>query len=180
MIKRSFNHFRYNHYLGKLTINHRSMWASVKGGIIKMWVDLEQHIPELIWQGQKHYHEESNHGDLQWKIAAILRERCISSQLRGKSSAIEGHNAVPNKWHSWQYNTAANSVCKQKLNKHWNPLQQHGMRSTRHTTWLRKFHCYCFAHKISVSTDHKLPLGIFKKDVTSLSLRLQRRPWRIH
>ena len=42
------------------------------------------------------------------------------------------------------------------------------------------FHDYCFSHDISVITDHKMLVVIFKKDVVSLSHRLQRIIFCIH
>ena len=39
---------------------------------------------------------------------------------------------------------------------------------------LEKFHHYCFAHDISRIRDHKPLVAIFKKDIASLSHRLQR------
>ena len=41
---------------------------------------------------------------------------------------------------------------------------------------LADFHHNCFAHEVDIITDHKLLVTIFKKDVTSLSQRLQRIP----
>ena len=38
---------------------------------------------------------------------------------------------------------------------------------------LEKFHQYCFAREMSIITDHKPLVAIFKKDVTALSQRLQ-------
>ena len=36
------------------------------------------------------------------------------------------------------------------------------------------FHHYCFAHEVSMITDHKLPVAFFKKGVASSLQRLQR------
>ena len=47
-------------------------------------------------------------------------------------------------------------------------------RSPRHTPWPRKNLYYCFACEVSVMMDHKQLVAIFKKDVASLSHRLQR------
>ena len=38
---------------------------------------------------------------------------------------------------------------------------------------LEKFHHYCFAREVSIITDHKPLVAIFKKDVATLSQRLQ-------
>ena len=39
--------------------------------------------------------------------------------------------------------------------------------------WLEKFCHYCFAREVSITTDHKLIVAIFKKDVAMLSQRIQ-------
>ena len=41
------------------------------------------------------------------------------------------------------------------------------------------FHHYCFAHEVSVITNHKPFIAIFKKDIASLSQRLQQIPLHI-
>ena len=41
---------------------------------------------------------------------------------------------------------------------------------------IETFHHYCFACEVSMITDHKPLVVIFKKDVASLSHRLQRIP----
>ena len=38
---------------------------------------------------------------------------------------------------------------------------------------LKKFHHYCFAREVSIITDHKPPVAIVKKGITTLSQRLQ-------
>ena len=38
---------------------------------------------------------------------------------------------------------------------------------------LEKFHHYCFGREVSIITDNKPPIAIFKKDVATLSQRLQ-------
>ena len=38
---------------------------------------------------------------------------------------------------------------------------------------LKKFHHYCFVTKVTIITDHKLLVAIFKKDVAMLSQRIQ-------
>ena len=43
----------------------------------------------------KHHQKEHDHDILQWKMAAILRDRCIRCWFSGKFSASEGWNAVP-------------------------------------------------------------------------------------
>ena len=43
----------------------------------------------------------------------------------------------------------------------------------RYTPWIRKIHYYCFAPEISIITDYKPLVEIFKKDVANLSHRLQ-------
>ena len=45
---------------------------------------------------------------------------------------------------------------------------------------LKKFYHYCFAREVSVITDHKPLITIFKKDVATLSQRLQSMLLRIH
>ena len=45
---------------------------------------------------------------------------------------------------------------------------------------LEKFHHYCFAREMSIIADHKPLVTIFKKDVTTLSQRLQSILLRIH
>ena len=39
---------------------------------------------------------------------------------------------------------------------------------------LENFQHYCFTHEVSMMTDHKVVVAIFKKDIASLSHRLQR------
>ena len=41
---------------------------------------------------------------------------------------------------------------------------------------LERFHHYCFAKEVSIITDHKPLVAIFKKDVVSLSQRIQHFP----
>ena len=45
---------------------------------------------------------------------------------------------------------------------------------------LEKFHHYCFARDVNVITDHKTLVALFKKDVASLSQRIQCILLRIH
>ena len=45
---------------------------------------------------------------------------------------------------------------------------------------LENFHHYCFVRKVSMITDHKLLVAIFKKDIATLSQRLQLILLRIH
>ena len=147
--------------------------------LIEMWVDLELHIPKPVWQGQKQHHEECDHGIPWWKTAALLRQRCIRSQSRGKSSASEGQNVVPR-------NKAPNNVVlqqieftKQKKNKCWNPVQQHRMRDLGIFYGLEKFHD-TFPHKISMITDHKLPVVTLQVWCCNPITQLQRILLRIH
>ena len=44
---------------------------------------------------------------------------------------------------------------------------------TRYTKWAEKFHHHCFATGVSITTDHKPLDSIFKKDVATLSQRMQ-------
>ena len=46
-------------------------------------------------QSQKHYQEECNHGILQYKRAAIFRDRFFRCQSWIESSVGEGQNVVP-------------------------------------------------------------------------------------
>ena len=45
---------------------------------------------------------------------------------------------------------------------------------------LKRFHHYCFAREVSIITDHKPILAIFKKDVATLLQRKQQIFLRIH
>ena len=45
---------------------------------------------------------------------------------------------------------------------------------------LKKIHHYCFTREVSIITNHKPPVAIFKKDVLSLSQRIQHILLRIH
>ena len=45
---------------------------------------------------------------------------------------------------------------------------------------LERFHYYCFAREVSLITDQKPPVAIFKKDVETLSQRIQCILLRIH
>ena len=45
---------------------------------------------------------------------------------------------------------------------------------------LAKFHHYCFGREVLVITDHKLLVSIFKKDVSTLSQRIQHILLKIH
>ena len=45
---------------------------------------------------------------------------------------------------------------------------------------LERFHQYCFAREVSITTNHKLLVAIFKKDVGKLSKRIQHILLRIH
>ena len=45
---------------------------------------------------------------------------------------------------------------------------------------LEKFHHYCFGREVLVITDHKLLVSIFKKDVATLSQRIQHSLLKIH
>ena len=45
---------------------------------------------------------------------------------------------------------------------------------------LEKFHHYCFSREVLVITDHKLLVSIFKKDVATLSQRIQHILLKIH
>ena len=141
------------------------------------WSSTYQNLADKV---KKHHQEECDHGFLQWKTAAILRDRFTRSWSKGKSSVIEGWNVVPKELNSQKCNTVANSICKQKLtvtetlysNKVWEVL------CILHN--LENFHQYHFTHKVSMITDHKLPVAIFKKDVVSLSHRPDRIRSRIH
>ena len=114
-------HFDYcQHYI--LYFYQCQRLTFVKFDIWKMWVDLQQCLSEPIWHGQKHYHKECNHGILQWKTTVIHQNRCIKSWSMDKSSASERQSAVPKEWNSKQCSTVANSIHKQKLNRHGHPL----------------------------------------------------------
>ena len=106
-----------------------------KANFIKIWVDPEQHISELIWQGQKHHQEHCDYGVLQWKTGIVSRVRYIRNQPRGNSSVSEGQNEIPKEWNSTQCSALASNIHKQNLNKCGNLLQQHRMTSTRYTIW---------------------------------------------
>ena len=45
---------------------------------------------------------------------------------------------------------------------------------------LKKFHHYCFARDVNVITDHKPLVAILKKDIVTLSQRIQQILLRIH
>ena len=45
---------------------------------------------------------------------------------------------------------------------------------------LEKFHHYCFTREVSIITDHKLLVSIFKKDIATLLQRLQWILLRVH
>ena len=45
---------------------------------------------------------------------------------------------------------------------------------------LEKFHHYCFTRDVNIITDHKLLVAIFKKDIVTLSQRIQCILLRIH
>ena len=53
-------------------------------------------------------------------------------------------------------------------------------RGTRYTTWSQKFHHYCFAREVSIITDHKPQVAIIKKDITTLTQKIQCILLRIH
>ena len=139
-----------------------------------MWMDMEQHTPKPIQKGQNHHQKECDHDILQWERETISRNRCIRCWSKSKSSANEGQHVVPKEWSTWQCNTAASSICEQEPDKCRNLIQQHRKRSHSHIPWPRMFHHYWFAHKLSVLTDYKALVAIFKKDVASLSDRQQR------
>ena len=47
------NHFKHTEPLRKiLTINSMSMGTTSEADISKMWMDLEQHVSRIVWQGQ--------------------------------------------------------------------------------------------------------------------------------
>ena len=65
------------------TMNYQSLiWTTVEPDIAEMLLNLDQHIPQLIWQNKKHHQDEHNHGILQWKTAAIFWEKCSGVSLR--------------------------------------------------------------------------------------------------
>ena len=143
----------------------------MEADIIEMWVDLEQHIPKLIQQSQKHHQEECI---LQWKTAAIFRDRCIGCQSRGKSFEIEGWSTVPKEWSTQQkvlWPTVFPSKSLISVDTCYSNIER-GVLGIFH--WLEKYHHYCFAYKISLITGHKLLVALMKEDVVSLSHRLQR------
>ena len=47
------------------------------------------------------------------------------------------------------------------------------MRGTWNTTWVGKFHHYCFGRKVLIIMDHKPLVSMFKKDVATLLQHIQ-------
>ena len=62
-----------------------------------MQMDLEADNKTYITE-QKYNQKRSDYDILQWKTAAIPRDRCIGCKSRGKSCASKGWNVVPRKW----------------------------------------------------------------------------------
>ena len=80
---------------------------------------------------------------------------------------------IPKEQSTQQCSTVVYSICEQNPSHCRNPLQQHRNIEREALSilhGLEKFHHYCFTHEVSVKTDHKQLVAIFKKDV----LRLQR------
>ena len=77
---------------------------------MKMWMDMEQHIPKSIWQGEEHNQEECNHDSLQWKGTVISGNRYVEYMYRNKSSANKGLNVVSEEQSTWQCSAVASSV----------------------------------------------------------------------
>ena len=66
IIKKNYNHFRYNELPREVfTFHCRTMGNNVEADIIKIWMNMDQHIPKYIQHSQKHHKEESNNGVLQ-------------------------------------------------------------------------------------------------------------------
>ena len=84
-----------------------------------------------------------------------------------------------------RYDTSCPRGTKQKDCSHWQgkvcPTQWRDTRGPLGTLHgLDKFHHYCFAREVSIITDHKPLVAIFRKDMATVLQRLQQILLRIH
>ena len=102
--------FRYYQLPGKvLAINCRGMWTTKRADVFKIRIDMEEHIPKPIGQGQQYNHQKHNHGILQGK--GTDTSGSVWCRSRSKS-ASEGQNVVPKEWSASQWSVEANSIHK--------------------------------------------------------------------
>ena len=113
------------------------------------------------------------HEVLKWKRTTVLGNRCIKFRTRSRTPSGHEWFEVPMRQSTLQHYTVTYSNCKQKIHLCRNKIQQHRTISIRHTLRPRKISHYCVAYEVGVITDHKSLVAIFKKDVATLSQRLQ-------
>ena len=107
------------------------------------------------------------------KLSGHGTTHTIRCHIRSRSSAGKGQNVVPKGWGTCQQSTVENNICKPNSDR----CQTHYSNTEREALDIlhdpEKVHHYCLTSEVSVITDHKIPVGIFKKDVANLSHRLQ-------
>ena len=107
------------------------------------------------------------------KMMPYTRDSCIKFWTRDRTPTDKWWFVVSMRQSTWPPSIAPSSFCRQEPDKHRNKVQEKRKGNVRYPNVLQRFHHQCFTHEVSMEADHKLLVAIFKKDVTTLSQRLQ-------
>ena len=107
------------------------------------------------------------------------QDHYIWSRIRNWIIVDQWWNELAMRWSTCQYNAETDCILQQEHTKCWKNTHHHW-----EALWilhgLEMFHHYCFVIKISIIMNHKPLAAIFKKDVATLSQKLQCILLRIH
>ena len=158
-------------------LNSRGVGTIKKPNIIKMQLDMEQHIPKATQVSHNNNQKEYDYGILQWERITIPRNRCIRCCSRSKSSMSHGWHAVL-ECKTLQSSPATNGIHEQEPNKSRNQLQQNREGFPRHNPWPTKIPPLLFCLWGQHDNRSQTVGSIFYE--AGLSHRLQRILLRIH
>ena len=156
------------------------MWFTQKTDISQSRMDVEYYIPKHFWGSKGNYQRGCMHEILLWNKTIIHRNRCIwvgleAALLQTRDSMSCHRDEVPDSSIPRLTAFTSNNLTGEKKKYSNNEREILGI-----LYGLEKFHHYCFGREVSIIMDHKPPVSIFKKDVTTSSQRLQWILLRIH
>ena len=143
-------------------------------------VDLECRLPEVI-QYSKINHKSRHMHEILWKNQATILRNTTSGvglgagllQTRNGTSCPRDMAPDNNILRPIAFASKSLSIRE----KRYSNIEREALGILH---GLEKFHHYCFAREVSIITDHKPLVAIFKKDIATLSQKLQWILLRIH
>ena len=161
---------RYNELPRKLfAFTHKGMWTIVKSDIIKMWLDLEQNVSKLTWQSQKNVIMAFYIAQQPYWGINVIAVSLDTSLLQVRDGMWFPRNERPDNAALWPIVFASKSLAG--METCCSNIEREALGILHD---IEKFHHYCFTDEVSMITDGKQLVAIFKKDVASLSCRAQR------